>query len=52
MKRMIQYALLGAILTASIAPAMAKTENVSCDLVPKSQWATCIVEQSQERGSD
>lgn len=42
-------AVLG--LAAAIAPAMvAAAEHVSCDNVPHSEWAKCVLDQAADQG--
>jgi uncharacterized membrane protein len=51
MKRIIAYTLFAAALAITAMPVLAQTNTVNCELVKKSQWATCIVEQSQTNGT-
>ena len=53
MKRAILIAIAAASLASYAGPAFAQIANVpSCDNVPKTQWAQCVIQKSQERGGE
>ncbi len=53
MKRLVLIAVVAATLTTYAVPVFAQVPNVpGCDSVPKSQWAQCVLQRSQEGGGE
>ena len=51
MKRLILIAVAAATLATYAVPVFAQVPNVpGCDSVPKSLWAQCVIQRSQESG--
>jgi hypothetical protein len=51
MRKMIIAALSGLLTGITIAPAFAAPNVPNCNDLPRRDFANCVIEQSQERGS-